>query len=245
MSSIALQLYSIRNELSRDYTGTIDRIAAFGYTGAEFAACPSGISLEQCAEILERAGLRVPSMHVPVPSGPNRNLIFDNAHNFGCKYLVCGKRPDDFKTPDAIRKSCDDFNFAAAEASRNGLKLAIHNHWWEYQEIDGIPVYKTMLENLSPEVLFELDTYWVKVGGQDPAAVLDELASRIPLVHIKDGSGIPGDFNMKAAGQGVMDFGPVFSRVKNAEWLICELDACESDMLQAVKESYVYISENK
>ena len=241
---IAVQLYSVRDELSRDYAGTIDQLANFGYTGAEFAGCPSGVSLEQCAKILKRAGLTVPSMHCPVPSGANRNMIFDNAHMFGCEYLINSKNPEDFKTNDLIRKSCDDFNFAAEEAMKNGLKLAVHNHWWEYQEVDGIPAYKIMLEHLSADVLFELDTYWVKIGGQDPAAVLAELGSRAPLVHIKDGSGVAGNLNMKAAGQGVMDLAPVFSKAKNAEWLICELDACETDMLQAVKDSYDYITQH-
>lgn len=244
-SQIAVQLYSVRSELDRDYAGIIDRIAAFGFAGVEFAGCPFGLSFEQCYKIVKDAGLVVPSAHVPMPSGPNRNLIFDNAKMLGCKYLVTGKWIDDFKTADAIKKSCDDFNFAAAEAAKHGLKLAIHNHWAEFESVDGVPAYKIMLKHLSPEVLFELDTYWVKIGGQDPAAVLAELGSRAPLIHIKDGSGVPGNFNMKAAGQGVMDFKPIFAQAKNAEWLISELDGCETDMLQAIKESYDYIASNK
>lgn len=243
-SKLAVQLYSVRDELSRDYVGTIEKIAGFGYRAVEFAGCPSGISLEQCAKIIRGFGLAVPSMHVPVPASPNRNMIFDNVHLFGCDYLVTGKGPDGFETVDAVRKSCDEFNFAAAEARKNGLKLAIHNHWWEFQELDGTPVYKTMLEHLSPEVLFELDAYWVKVGGQNPAAVLDELAERIPLVHIKDGSGEPGDLKMTAVGQGAMDFDPVFANAGKAEWLIVELDDCATDMLQAVKESRDYLMRN-
>jgi sugar phosphate isomerase/epimerase len=171
-------------------------------------------------------------------------MLFDNAHMFGCEYIVSSKVPDDFKTFDQIRKSCDDFNVAAEEAAKNCLKFAVHNHWWEYQEIDGVPVYKIMLEHLSEKVLFELDTYWVKIGCQDPAAVLAELENRAPLVHIKDGSGQEGNFNMKAAGQGMMDFDPIFHNAKDAEWLICELDACETDMLQAVKDSYDYIAQH-
>ena len=244
-SQIAVQLYSVRNEMERDYVGTIKRIASFGYAGVEFAGCPGGLSYEQCLNVVKDAGLKVPSMHVPVPAGPNRNLIFDNAYIMGCHYLVTGKGTNDFKTLDAVKKSCDEFNFAAAEAAKDGLKLVIHNHWWEYQAIDGVPVYKIMLERLSPEVLFELDTYWVKIGGHDPAAVLAELGPRAPLVHIKDGSGVSGNFNMKAAGQGVMDFKPIFAQGKNAEWLICELDACETDMFDAIKESYDYIHKNK
>ncbi len=243
-TQIAVQLYSIREQLANDYAGTIDRITSFGYAGVEFAGAPSGLSYQQCLKVVKDSGLKVSSAHMPIPSGANRNFIFDNTNLLGCKYIVCGKWIPDFATIDAIKKSCDDFNCAAAEAAKHGLKLAIHNHWAEFELVDGIPAYKYLLEYLDPAVMFEIDTYWVKIGGQDPAAVLAELGERAPLVHIKDGSGEPGNFKMLPVGQGVMDFSPIFKQCAN-EWLICELDEYEGDMLEAVKASYDYISKNK
>lgn len=245
MSRISVQLYSVRAELAKDFKGVIEKIASYGYEGVEFAGAPGGLSFNQCAEIVRKAGLKVSSAHMPLPLGPNKNLIMDNIKLLGCDYIVSGKGQADYKTADMIKKNCDEFNAAAAEAKKSGLKLALHNHWWEFENIDGVPVYKAMLKHLSPDVLFEIDTYWVKVGGKDPVSVLKEIGNRAPLLHIKDGSGVKGDFNMKAAGGGVMDFKPIFQEAKNAEWLICELDACETDMLEAVRESCVYISRNK
>jgi len=245
MSSLGIQLYSVRNALEHDFVGTIHKLASFGYAGVEFAGCPGGISYEQCLKVVKEAGLQIPSMHVPVPSGPNRNLIFDNAYLMGCRYLVSGKWIDDFKTVDAIKRSCDDFNRGAEEAEKNGFKLAIHNHWAEFEPVDGVPAYQHMLKYLDPKVLFEIDTYWLTVAGQNAADVVSELKERAPLLHIKDGSGKPNDFKLKAVGQGVMNFAPVFRQAKNAEWLICEIDDCETDMLQAIKESYDYIKRNQ
>ena len=244
-AAIAIQLYSVRNELDRDFAGTMAKIATFGVAGVEFAGCPWGLSFPQCHKIVKELGLKVPTAHFPIPIGANRNLILDNAEMLGCRYLVTGKSPDDFKSEAAIRRLCDDFNAAAANVAERGMQLAIHNHWGEFQTVDGVPAYKIMLRYLDPQVKFELDTYWIMVGGQNPAAVVAELADRAPLLHIKDGSGIPGNFNMVAVGTGKMDFPPIFARAKKAEWLIVELDSCETDMLTAIRESCEYIGKHQ
>jgi sugar phosphate isomerase/epimerase len=244
-SKIAVQLYSLRNELTEDFEGTIAKIASIGYDGVEFAGCPPGMSLEECCGIVKNAGLIVSSALFPLPVGVDKDLIIENAKTLGSNYIISGKGAADFKSADLIKKACDEFNLAAQTAKENGLKFGIHNHWWEFEDVDGVPAYKIMLEHLSDDVLLELDTYWIKIAGKDPAGVLKEIGRRAPLVHIKDGTGIKDDFNMKAAGQGIMDFKLIFENTKNKEWLICELDDCETDMLQAVKESYIYISENK
>ena len=62
-------------------------------------------------------------------------------------------------------------NEANIVAQGAGLTLAYHNHWFELAIIDGKPAYQHMLEHLDESILFELDSYWVKVGGLDPVTV--------------------------------------------------------------------------
>ena len=50
----------------------------------------------------------------------------------------------------------------------------------------------------------ELDIYWVKVGGQCPAEIMDALSTRVTHVHVKDGMVEPRQ-PMKPIGQGVID----------------------------------------
>jgi sugar phosphate isomerase/epimerase len=99
-----------------------------------------------------------------------------------------------------------------------------------------------MLENIDPEVNFELDTYWVKVAGVDPVSVLKEMGSRARLLHMKDGPGIKGKPNV-AVGQGVVDVPAILKTAEgSAEWLIVEFDRSATDIMQAVEESYQYLA---
>ena len=100
-----------------------------------------------------------------------------------------------------------------------------------------------MLDYLAPEVFFEVDTYWAKTAGIDPAGVGGRLGARAPLLHIgEDGPCVMDDLPMTAVGDGVQDVsGIVAVGVGANEWLIVELDRCATDMLEAVTKSYRYM----
>jgi sugar phosphate isomerase/epimerase len=159
----------------------------------------------------------------------------------GSERIVSGKGPDDFKTVDQIRRTCDLFNQAQAVAAENGMAFGVHNHWWEYLKVEGRYVYQVMLEYLEPGVFFELDTYWIQTAGVDPVGVVRELGSRAPLLHIKDGPAVK-DESMQAIGDGVLDFPAIVEAgEETVEWHIVELDRCATDMLEAVERSYQYM----
>ena len=237
---IGIQLYSVRDELGKDFEGVIAKIAKMGYDGVELAGLPAGITPEKGKEIIRKNNLVISSAHCGLPIGENKKRAIDEILALGCKILVSGKGPDDFKTEDLVKKSCADFNEASAALKEKGLRLAIHNHWWEFQNIGSKPIYKMMLEHLDPSVCFEIDTYWVKTAGADPVQVIKELGSKVPLLHIKDGPCKTGE-HMTAVGKGKMDFLPILKVANSAEWLIVELDSCATDMLTAVKESLEYL----
>lgn len=237
---IGIQLYSVRDELGKDFGGVISKIAAMGYAGVELAGLPAGITAETARRILKDNGLKIAGAHSGLPAGDNRQKAIDNMLALGCKILVSGKGPDCFKTEDLLRQSCEEFNKAAATLKPHGIRFAIHNHWWEFQNLGSKPVYKLMAEALDPSVLFEIDTYWVKTAGADPVAVVRELGKRAPLLHIKDGPCKIGE-HMTAVGKGTMDFPPILKAAGAAEWLIVELDSCATDMMDAVRESREYL----
>jgi len=108
--------------------------------------------------------------------------------------------------------------------------------------VDGRYVYHVMLEELDPSVLFELDTYWIQTAGCDPAAVVKEFGARAPLLHIKDGPAVKEE-PMQALGTGAMDIPALLEAgAGNVEWVIVELDRCATDMTEAVRKSYQYLS---
>jgi sugar phosphate isomerase/epimerase len=239
---LGIQLYTVREALAQDFTGTIERIAAIGYAAVETAGFPGSTPAEADA-LFRRLGLQAPSAHSPLPLGDKRNEVLETMAALGAKYLVLAHIPtEEFKTIDGIKRACDRLNEANVVARENGLTLLYHNHWWEYEQAEFGRPYRVMAEHLEPSIGFELDAYWAKTGGCDPVEVLRELGARVPLMHVKDGSAKRED-PQTAVGEGILDYTAIIPAAQHVEYQIVELDHCATDMMQAVEKSYRYLTE--
>ena len=240
---IALQLYTVREALAKDFAGVMKKVAEIGYVGVEPIFDLPGTTITEAAKLFRELGLEVPGAHTPLPVGEVANRVLDYMAAMGCQRIVSGKGPDSFETMHLIKQTCGLFNEAQAVAAENGMEFGIHNHWWEFLQVDGRYVYRVMLEHLEPGVFFELDTYWIKTAGVDPAKVVKEFGPRAPLLHIKDGPAVRDEPHV-AVGDGVLDFPSIVQAGEDAaEWLIVELDHCATDMMVAVERSYQYLVE--
>ncbi len=124
----------------------------------------------------------------------------------------------------------------------HGLAFGIHNHWWECEQVEGHYPYRVLLAELDPGVFFELDAYWARVAGLDPAAVVAELGARLPLLHLKDGPAVRGE-PMTALGTGALEISAILRAAgEGLEWAVVELDTCATDVFEAVDRSYRYLS---
>lgn len=241
---IALQLYSLRHELSASFEGTVTRVAEMGYKGVETFR-GMGATPAEAGALFRSLGLEVPSAHIGLPLGDQKAKILDAMAALGCKHIVSPwMEPVRYSSTDSIRELAKEFNAAYSVASENDMRFSIHNHQFEFYEVDGRSAYHILMDHLEPGVLFQVDTYWAKVAGRDPVALVADLGARAPLLHIKDGPATD-DGHQTALGQGVMDIrGIVEAGAPNTEWLIVELDSCASDMLEAVAVSYRYLVAN-
>ncbi len=241
---IALQLYTLRELIHTDFPGTINKVAEIGFVGVEVASIPDSVSPEEAGKIIREAGLQVVSAHAPLPLADRKNEVLDMLAGLDCTHLVSPwMDPGNYETETAIENTARQFNQAAQVAAENGLRFSIHNHWFEFELVNGVPAYQILLKTLSPDVLFEVDIYWVKTAGLDPARVLEELGARAPLVHVKDGPADQIDSPMVAVGTGSLDIpGILHAGGLHSETHIVELDRCATDMMTAVRESYRYLT---
>lgn len=238
---IALQMYAVREDLAKDFDNVMDAVARVGYAGMELIHWIPGATPEHAARRIQELGLKVPCAHVPVPYGADEQPVIEFAQQFGVERLVTGRFADSFDTLDHIKETCDAYNKGAAAAQRHGYTLSIHNHWMEFERAaDGRYVYEIMLELLDPSVLFEIDIYWVKTAGLDPADIIRKLGTRVNLLHVKDGPAAIEPPQV-ALGEGVVDIAACVNAAQSAEWLIVELDRCATDMVEAVEKSYHYL----
>jgi sugar phosphate isomerase/epimerase len=242
---IGIQLYSVREFMDKDFVGTVRKVAAMGYDGVETAGFP-GITPQEAAKLFKELGLQVPSAHVALPIGEKKNEILDQMATIGCKRLVCPSiSPQHFKSMDGIRKAADMLNEGSQAARANGMSVGYHNHYWEFQIVEGRFAYNILRGLVSPDVFFQVDTYWVTTAGADVIQLIEDLGKSAPLLHIKDGPCVK-DKPMLAVGEGKMDVPGILRASKDsADWLIVELDSCATDMLVAVEKSYKYLADFK
>ena len=239
--SLALQLYSLRAELTDDFEGMVRQVAAAGYAGVEPFGYPARDSAAD-GRLFRELGLQVPGIHAAFPVGDDAAPVIGAAINVGATRIISGfGRADAWDTRAKIEANCARINESAANAAAAGLQVGYHNHWWEFDTlVDGQPVWRHMLELLDERVFFQIDTYWTQVGGADVCTVLKTLGPRAQVLHIKDGPADDPAADMVAVGSGVMEW-PAILAVADVDWLIVELDRCATDMLQAVRDSAAWL----
>lgn len=242
-ASISVQLYSVREQAARDFPGVLEKIAAMGYAGVEFAGFHN-MKPAELKKIVDRLGLKVSSAHMPMPTAENVKDLVDTAKTLGFSYIVTGLGPDEFATREKTLAAADKFKAAAALLKGTGCRLGVHNHYWEFdKQFDGQYPHDVLMAAV-PDLLAQLDIYWVATGGADPAKVVAKAGARAPLLHIKDGPCNTKEA-MTAVGKGKINWQPVLeAAAPHVEWLIVELDRCDTDMMQAVADSYRFLAKS-
>ena len=240
---ISVQLYSLREEAAKDFPAVLKSVADMGYVGVEFAGL-HGMSPAEVRKILDDLGLAASSTHGPSTAKDNLNEIVDAAKTLGYTRHISGFGPPDFETAEKCAESAEKAQEAAGLLKDTGITFGLHNHWWEFDhKFDGKTPHQIMMEK-APDVFAEVDTYWVQVGGEDAAEVVKGLGPRAPLLHIKDGPAVR-DKAMTAVGAGTMDWKAVIGAADDStEWLVVELDSCDTDMTEAVAASCRYLIDN-
>ncbi len=263
LPQISVQLYSVREQAAVDYEGTIRAIAEMGFQNVEPAGYP-GSSVRAASKLFKELGLKAPSCHGALPIGENKNQIIDDALTMGHKYIVTGCPPNfsqDFESTDAIKALAALYCEAADVAAQHGLQVGYHNHDWDLIDVDGRPGYRTFLENTPETVLWEADLFWVARAGIVPADFVKEIGPRGKLLHFKDGIvTAEGEFTeaetedgkimvssstpFLPAGAGQVELVAASAIATRAEYVVVELDSYDGDMMNAVQESYTYLTTN-
>jgi sugar phosphate isomerase/epimerase len=124
------------------------------------------------------------------------------------------------------------------KCNAKGIRFGYHNHDKEFTEVDGVVRYDYMLQNTDPEkVFFQLDLYWIVVGGKDPVDYFNNYPGRFLLWHVKD--------EKELGESGMMDFENMFAEaeVSGMEHIIVEVERYNYTPLESVKMSYDFLME--
>jgi sugar phosphate isomerase/epimerase len=253
---IGVQLYTFRDETRSGAAAfgldrpVLEALASTGFLGVETVDVPGG-DPAAARRVLGELGLAVTSTHTR--ASPQDLDAFDRAAadlaELGTPRMIVSGRP--FATLDELGAFADELNAAAEVAARHGLRLALHNHDGEMRDVgDAGPAYRLLRDRLLPTVDFQLDIFWVVVGGRAPAEVIGELGDRVCSLHVKDGvtlpasAGSPEPFVNVAIGSGVVDAAAAIEAAgahQSIEWLIVEFDHSAGPPIDAVRASYDFL----
>jgi sugar phosphate isomerase/epimerase len=255
LHKISVQLYTFRNQLNEDVPGTLQKVAGIGLRNVETYDFSDEMDFTEFGKNLKEAGLTVSSMHGNIPLGKEGEKALRRAEAYDCQQVIWHGWPEDsrYQSLDGIKELADLYNRANQLMKTNGLSFGLHNHWWELRldESGGYPL-QTLLEYIDSDIFLEIDTYWVKTAGQDPAEIVKKYGDRVQFMHIKDGPaqwsddlGTEPHKPMVAVGKGTQDFGKIARACgDDPKWMVIELDECATDVFEAVKDSVDYLTEN-
>jgi sugar phosphate isomerase/epimerase len=242
MKPIALQTYTLRDAMERDFSGTLRAVADLGYRGIEVGGL-YGKEPQEIARAITDLGMAVCSNHGALPARETLGETVDFQKALGSSRLVSGFGPADLKTVAGCQACAERLQTAADLLKPHAITLHVHNHFWEFARVEDGRYPHTILMEEAPDVFSQLDLYWVAYGGADPVEILKRYGSRIELVHVKDGL-LGGDYHFKALGTGQVDLPAAIQAIDPAvtQWLIVEQDASDGDMMEDVKTSYEYLT---
>jgi len=242
LESLSLQLYSVRDAMTTDIPGTLARVAEIGFTQVE----ASYTTLSSKPELLR--SIRANNLTSPTMTSPlcdvDRDAVFATARELGAKTVIETFIPEPrWSTPHDVAHIADELNAAAETAAGYGLCVAYHNHWWELEHRHGgTTALEYLAARLHPEVLLEIDAYWVAVGGENVIELIGRLSDRVHFLHLKDGPINRDNSQQLPAGRGSMPLRDIIDSTPNLRVGVIEFDDYAGDVFEAIAESLCFLT---
>lgn len=257
--TISVQLYTVKEALSKDLDGTLARLKEIGFSTVEAYDFVS--RADELAAAFARHGLTAATGHAALASetigfpdgsvvaAPTHDEVFTAAKKLGITTVIDPYTPPSrWESLAEIEATARNLNAAAAAAAAYGITVGYHNHHQEFTKIDGRFGLEIFAELLDESVVLEVDLYWATIGGADLPGLLERLGSRIIAVHVKDGTLEPEKANsfppadQVPAGQGKVPLAASLDAIPSLRYAVVEFDFYPGDILDAVAQSYAYLT---
>src|SRR3954464_3573194 len=186
---LGLQMYSLRFYAPTNAIAKLEKARELGFNAIEGGGLPR-MSPQESVKVIEQHGLKL------VSTGSDFNRLKSDpdgaaaqAKALGAKYVMCSWIPHAkgrFSEKEA-REAAAVFNVAGEKFKNAGITFTYHCHGYEFQPFGEGTLFDLIVKETKPDsVFFELDVFWAKQGGADPAKLLEKHSSRFKLMHVKD-----------------------------------------------------------
>ncbi len=264
ISNIGLQLYTVRDAMQSDPSGTLAKVAQIGYNTLEGATYTGsqqfyGMDAKAFSALLKKNKLIMPSSHYRLGEEKTNaqdtkgtmlhewDKAIEDASTVGIKYMVCAYLSNDERGGlDHYKKLATDFNKAAEKCKKAGIQFCYHNHDFEFEKQDGKYPYDILLNETDKSLVkMEMDLYWVTKAGMDPVALINKNPGRFPLWHLKDMDNT-AKHAFTEVGNGTINFKNILTHANKAgmKYFFVEQDICPGSPFDSITQSINYIKKN-
>jgi len=200
---VGLQLYSVRDEMSKDPLGTLKQVSKMGYKYVEHANYINrkfyGYTAPEFKKVLDDLGLKMVSGHTVMGRqhwddtikdfSDSWKLTVEDAGVLQQKYVVSPSMDNSMrKTYDDFMRYMDVFNKCGELCKKQGMKFGYHNHDFEFSEkLNDVKLFDIMMKSINPElVVIQLDIGNLYNGGAVALDVVRQYPGRFENIHVKD-----------------------------------------------------------
>lgn len=247
---VALQLWSIKDEVHADFKKTLKAVAQMGFEGVEFAGDygPYKDDPQGLKRYLKRLGLKVAGAHVSAEqlAGARYEETVKFMRALGCPRLIISSDPRALKAEAVL-----GFSAELSELSRRlgevGIRIGFHNHSEEMQRIksdEAASFWDVIARNTPQEVVLQQDVGWTHVAGREPVLMMQRYPGRTVSTHFKSKLPTTGAVQglRTLIGQDGVDWRALVSaamHVGGTEWIVLEQEDYPQGMspLQSVQAS--------
>jgi len=195
---VGIQLYSVKESMSKDPLGTMKKVAEVGYKnwetcelfGAEIENNygMAGLSAKEAVKFLNDNGIQIIGTHVSpmqMEKPDELSKLLDYNAEVGC--WSPGLAADFWESLDDLKQKCELYNKVGEKCKEMGMVFHYHNHFHEFQKFGDKTLWDLLCEFTDPSLVkLEVDTYWVARAGLDPNAIISKDADRVIMIHQKD-----------------------------------------------------------
>jgi sugar phosphate isomerase/epimerase len=202
---LSLQLYSVREAMSKDPVGTIAALAKIGYKDCEHAGYNGetrkfyGHSPADWKKILADHGMTMQSGHTVF--GKNHydmsskmvtdlwKTTVEDAVTAGQKYIISPWLDINLrKNIDDLKQFLEGFNVSGAYCKSQGIRYGYHNHDFEFSiRLTSKTIMDIIMQNTDPGLVAQqLDIGNMYGGGGRAMELLRQYPGRFELMHVKD-----------------------------------------------------------
>ena len=248
---IGLQLYSLRNQMKMDVEKNHELIQQWGIRYIE-GGSTYGMSDKKYKALLAKYNLQMISVGGAYDELTNDpEAVIKRAKAFGSKYIVTFWIPHDGKFDlEKAKEATTVFNAFGKKAKEEGLTFCYHPHGYEFKTYGEGTVFDYMVDNAT-DFKFEMDVFWVKMGGGDPLAILKAHPNKFPLLHLKDRKkGTPGSSDGTGdvesnvvLGKGDIDIKNIILQAKKGGTQFFIIEDESSKSVAQIPQSVYYINQ--